>query len=150
MTFFFITLSAPVVTLLISAVLVTFIACGTILVEKNANPKLKWLMFAIFYSLISYYYVNVLVITGFIGHVPFFLRGLTPFYYIIQPAIYFYVVINLNDNYTFSKIDLLHLIPVLYAIIDNWGFYSGGPQHWQYWANLISIEYTKIANYQGT
>lgn len=148
--FCFIKLSVSVITLLITAVFTTFLACGTILVEKNGNPKLKWFMFAIFFGIISYYYVHVLVITGLIGHVPFLLRGFAPFYYIVQPAIYFYVVVNLDENYNFSKIDLLHLIPVFYAIIDNCDYYSGGPSHWQYWAHKISADYTYIANYQGT
>jgi len=146
----YINLSVPVVTLMISAVLVTFITIGSILAEKNGNPKLKWLMFAMFWGIIHYHLVHVFVITGLIKDVPFMLRGFAPFYYIVQPAIYFYVVVNLNENYTFSKIDLLHLTPVLYAIVDNWGFYSGGPNHWQLWSNKIVNNYTEIGNYSGT
>ncbi len=148
--FCFIALSPLVLTLLITAVLLTFITCGTILVEKNGNPKLKWLMFAMFWGIINYYLVHVFVITGLIKDFPFLLRGFVPFYYIIQPAIYFYVVVNLNENYSFSKIELLHFVPAFYSIIDNWGYYSGGPEHWHYWANSISVDYSKISNYQGT
>lgn len=132
------------------AVLVTFIACTTVIVEKNGNPKLKWLMFGLFWGLINYYLIHVFVISGFIVKVPFLLKGFAPFYYIIQPIIYFYVVINLNENYSFSKRDLLHLIPAFYSIVDNWGFYSGGPHHWQLWANAIANNYAEIANYPGT
>jgi len=148
--FCYIKLSVSVVALLIAAVFTTFFACGTILMEKNGNPKLKGLMFAMLWGIINYHIIHVFVFTGLIDKVPFLLRGFAPFYYVVQPAIYFYVVVNLDENYSFSKIDLLHLIPAVYAIIDNFDYYSGGPQHWQYWAREISDDYSKIANYQGT
>ena len=146
----FISLNISLIALLILAVLIAFITCTSILVEKNGNWKLQWLMFAIFFGIFNYYLINVFVISGLIVHIPFLLRGFVPIVYIIQPAIYFYVVVNLNENYVFSKKDLLHLIPALYAIIDNLGFYSGGPDHWQYWANSIADNYGNIANYQGS
>lgn len=142
--------NAPVITLLVLTMLLTTIANFSIISEKNANPKLKWLMFAIFFGIINYYLVHVLVITGLIVKFPFLLRGMAPFYYIVQPAIYFYVAVNLNENYKFSKIHLLHLMPAIYSIIDNYGFYINGYDHWQYWANKVSSNYANITNYQGS
>lgn len=138
-----------IIALLILSVLLTLITCTAIITEKNGNPKLQWLIFALLFGISLYYLVHVLVFTKVISDVPFLLRGFVPFYYFSQPAIYFYVVVNLDENYTFSKKDLWHLIPVLYSIIDNWGFYSGGAQHWQFWADSIAKNYGNIANYQG-
>jgi len=142
--------NAPVITLLLLTMLLTTIANFSIISEKNANPRLKWLMFTMFFGIINYYLVHVLVITGLIVHVPFLLRGMAPFYYLVQPAIYFYVVVNLKENYAFSKIHLLHLIPAFYSIIDNYGFYTGGHEHWQFWANKVSSNYANISNYPGS
>ena len=55
-----------------------------------------------------------------------------------------------NENYSFSKKDLIHLIPALYSIIDNYGFYTGGSQHWKYWTNSIADNLSNILNYPGT
>lgn len=145
----FISPSYIVQSLLILAVLVTFLACGTILSEKNGNPKLKWLLFIIFSEIGLHFTVILFISIGLIKDFPFFSRGLYPYYYIIQPAIYFYVVVNLNENYKFTKKDLLHLIPLILALIDNWGFYSGGPQHWEFWANTISNNFAFLTKYQG-
>lgn len=146
---FFISPSYIVHSMLILAVLVTFLACGTILSEKNGNPKLKWLLFIIFSEIGLHFIVITFIITGVIKDFPFLTRGLYPYYYIIQPAIYFYVVVNLNENYKFSKKDLLHLTPLFLSLIDNWGFYSKGPAHWQYWANSISENFALLTKYPG-
>jgi AraC-like DNA-binding protein len=147
---FSIPIDTSVIALLFSGIILPMITCVAIIIEKNGRPKLKLLLFAIFFGIIHYYLVNVFVITGLIRDFPFLLRGFVPFYYIVQPAIYFYVVVNLNENYTFSKKDLIHLIPALYSIIDNYGFYTGGSQHWQYWANSIADNFSNIPNYPGT
>lgn len=147
---YFASLNTYLIALIILSVLLTVITCTSILIEKNGNPKLQWLLLIIFVGISFYNLRNLFVITGLIRDFPFLLRGFVPFYYIIQPAIYFYVVFNLDENYIFSKRDLLHLVPLVYSIIDNYGFYSGGPNHWQYWANSISSLYGNIANYPGT
>jgi len=146
---FIISPSYFVQSLLILAVLVTFLACGSILSEKNSNPKLKWLLFIILSEIGLHFLVILFISTGVIKDFPFFVRGLYPYYYVIQPAIYFYVVVNLNENYKFTQKDLLHLIPMALSFIDNWGFYSGGPEHWQYWANLISNNFAFLTKYPG-
>ena len=138
------------IVLLILAVLISFITCFSILSEKNGNPKLQWILFVILFGIGLHYLNYLMVITGLISNFPFFLRGLVPFIYLPQPAIYFYVLINLDENYTFSKKDLLHLVPTAYAIIDNWGFYTGGPTHWQFWSDSVSSNYGNIANYPGS
>ncbi len=89
------------------------------------------------------------ILTGVIIDFPFLSRGLYPYYYIIQPAIYFYVLVNLNENYKFTRKDLFHLIPLVLSFIDNWGFYSLGPEHWQYWANSISNNFAFLTKYPG-
>jgi len=137
------------IVLLILSVLFPLIACTSILIEKNGNRKLQWLMFSIFLGISLYYLRHLLALTGLITDFPFLLRGFVPIYYLIQPSIYFYVLINLDENYTFSKKDLLHLIPAVYSIVDNYTFYAGGPQYWQHWSNLIVSDYGNIANYPG-
>lgn len=144
------TLLTSVVTLLLLAVLFSFILCGSILAEKNGNPKLKWLMFLLFIGICLYYLIYILVFTGLIVKFPFFLRGLVPVFYSTQPAIYFYVVLNLDENYTFSKKDLWHFLPAIYSIIDNYGFYAGGPEHWKQLALLVNENNNAISSYRGT
>ncbi len=146
---FFISPSYFVQSLLILAVLVTFLACGAILIEKNCNPQLKWLLFIIFTEIGLHFSVILFISLGLIKDFPFFIRGLYPYYYIIQPAIYFYVIVTLNENYNFTKKDLLHLIPFVLSVIDNWGFYCGGPNHWEFWANTISNDFSFLTKYPG-
>ena len=137
----FISINTSVVTLFLFAMLLIILACGTIISEKNGNHKLKWLLFVILLEIGLHFIVLTLVISGFITNIPFFSRGLIPFYYIHQPALYFFVVFNLNENYKFSKKDFCHLIPAVIAFIDNWGFYIGGRTHWKHWANLFSNDF---------
>lgn len=137
------------IVLLILSVFFPLIACTSILIEKNGNKKLQWFMFTIFYGISLYYLRHLFALTGLITDFPFLLRGFVPIYYLIQPSIYFYVLINLDENYTFSKKDLLHLIPAVFSIVDNYNFYAGGPNYWQNWANLIVKDYGNIANYPG-
>lgn len=116
---------------------------------KNCNPKLKWLLFIILSEIGLHFIVIMFILTGVIIDFPFLSRGLYPYYYIIQPAIYFYVLVNLNENYKFTRKDLFHLIPLVLSFIDNWGFYSLGPEHWQYWANSISNNFAFLTKYPG-
>jgi AraC-like DNA-binding protein len=145
----FISLSNTVQSLLILAVLVTFLACGTIFLEKNGNPKLRLLLFVILSEIGLHFLVILFVLIGLIQDFPFLIRGIFPYFYLIQPAIYFYVVVNLNENYEFTKKDLLHLTPAILSLIDNCGFYLGGPEHWQYWSNSISNNFAEMAKYPG-
>jgi len=74
----FIEPSYIVQSLLILAVLVTFLTCGTILSEKNGNPKLKWLLFIIFSEIGLHFTVILFISIGLIKDFPFFSRGLHP------------------------------------------------------------------------
>jgi len=136
--------------LLLLAVIIAFITCASILVEKNGNPILQRLLFTLLFSISVYYLIQLTVVIGYIKQFPFFIRGFAPIYYLAQPAIYFYVVVNLNEKYRFSKTDLLHLIPFLFAFIDNWGFYVGGMKYWKYWADSVASNYGNIAEYPGS
>ena len=70
----FISLSNIVQSLLFLAVLVTFLACGTIFLEKNGNPKLRLLLFVILSEIGLHFLVILFVSIGLIQDFPFLVR----------------------------------------------------------------------------
>lgn len=94
-----------------------------LLFEKRGNPTLRILLTIIFLGLSSYYSAQILILSGYVIYIPLMIRFFTPFFVLVPPAIYFYVIVNLNEDYKFTWIDLLHGLPFFIFLVDNIPYY---------------------------
>lgn len=107
-----------VATLLIASIF-SLIVMIALIIEKKGNKHLRNLLLIILFGNFLYTTTHFLGITGTFIYVPFRLRVLTPIYYLIPPAVFFYVVTNLNETFKYRTVHLLHLLPFFVSIIDN-------------------------------
>lgn len=91
--------------------------------RKDYNSFSDKLLASLF---ISYAYATLsylLVTSGWFIYIPYFYKTGQPISYLIPPLAYLYVRSVLNNESTFKKIDLIHLIPFVFIIINYLPFY---------------------------
>jgi AraC-like DNA-binding protein len=70
-----------------------------------------------------YTFLMLIIVTGWIRHVPHIYRIGSPLYYLIPPCGYLYVRSLLYDETKFRKWDWLHFLPAILNVIDLIPFY---------------------------
>ena len=90
--------------------------------HQNYSPANKWLA----YFLTCMGLVNVVILlveSNYILYVPWLYRLPSPLYYMMYPAIYFYVRMTLKDQTRLKKWDLLHFVPALAHLAEMTPYY---------------------------
>ena len=81
-------------------------------------------------------YLVLVLITGFtssgyILRVPHLFRAFSPVYYLMIPTVYLYVRVTLNGERKFRRMDVLHLLPAIFHLIElmPWYLHDGSYKH---------------------
>lgn len=135
-------------TLIIAAVFSLLISLSLI-IEKKGNTHLRNLLLVILIGNFLYAFTHFLGISGLLTYIPVALRIFTPIYYLIPPAIYFYIVINLNESFKYKRIHLLHFLPFFVSIIDNAPVFLFSVEEIQNHTNIILNDYKLYGNFNG-
>jgi len=100
---------------------VSFSALGIILRIANrkrkqdkAEPFLSVALFAIMW----YAFIYMMILTGYVIHIPNLYNKGIPLYYLIAPCMYFYVRIKTQRRYRQPRYWYLHLLPFVLGLID--------------------------------
>lgn len=91
--------------------------------RKDYNSFSDKLLASLF---ISYAYATVsylLVTSGWFIYIPYLYKTGQPISYLIPPLAYLYVRSVINNESTFKKIDLIHLVPFIFITINYLPFY---------------------------
>jgi AraC-like DNA-binding protein len=108
----------------IGSVFCSFIA--TYLLWKNAkatytiaNRTLAMFFFVTGYCILGY----IIISTQLIVYLPILYKTAAPFNYLYFPLGYLYIRIVLNNESTYKKTDLIHILPFIFAVVDLLPFY---------------------------
>lgn len=137
-----------VATLLIASIF-SFIVIISLIIEQKGNKHLRNLLLVILLGNFLYAATHFLGITGILIYIPVGLRIFTPIYYLIPPAIYFYVITNLNEAFKYKTIHLLHLLPFFISIIDNAPTLFWSQAEIKRMALIVVNNYTAYGNFNG-
>lgn len=100
-------------------------ACSLILIlialnlfyAKQGNRMLNLLLALIFFARFGQIIVYLLIVSKQLTVFPFILKVFTPFYYAVPACLYLYIKGFINDRASLRRIEWLHFIPVILAII---------------------------------
>lgn len=100
-------------------------ACSLILIlialnlfyAKQGNRMLNLLLALIFFARFGQIVVYLLIVSRQLAVFPFILKVFTPFYYAVPACLYLYIKGFINDRASLRRIEWLHFIPVILAII---------------------------------
>ena len=95
-----------------------------VLFLKNRNNSKAWLLGAAFVFVSLHLFNYLLYLTKAIYQFPHAVGAFYPIMFLIGPAFYFYVKNNLQPDFQFKKIHLLHLTPVLLAALMMMRLYA--------------------------
>ncbi len=146
-TFSNIELTAIATMLIVS--IFSLIVVISLIIEKKGNRILRNAILIILIGNFLYSITHLLGFTGLVVYIPFSLRVFTPFYYVLPPTVYFYVVFNLNETFKFKTKQLLHLIPFLVSLIDNFDTFFLSPEQVAQSTKLIADNYRNYGNFTG-
>lgn len=135
-------------TLIIASVFSLLISLS-LMIEKKGNIHLRNLLLVILIGNFLYAFTHFLGISGLLTHIPVALRIFTPIYYLIPPAIYFYIVINLNESFKYKSIHLLHLLPFIISVIDNAPVFFYSVEELKKHTDIVLNDYRVYGNFQG-
>jgi len=74
--------------------------------------------------------VYLLILSNQLAIFPFFLKLFTPFYFAAPACFYLYIIGFINDRKSFRKIEWLHFIPVILAVIHVLPWHFSPPIQW--------------------
>ncbi len=137
-----------VATLLIASIF-SLIVIVALIIEKKGNKQLRNLLLIILFGNFFYAATHFLGITGTLIYIPVGLRVFTPIYYLIPPAVFFYVVTNLNESFKYKPIHLLHLLPFFISIIDNAPTLFLSQAEIKKLALIVINNYPQYGNFEG-
>ncbi len=137
-----------IATLLIASIF-SLIVVMSLIIEKKGNGTLRNFLLIILFGNFLYALTHLLGFTGLITYVPFSLRIFTPFFYLLPPTIFFYVVFNLNESFQFKPNQLIHLLPFVISLIDNSDSFFLSREEVLKFTTQISKNYRIYGNYSG-
>lgn len=137
-----------IATLLIASIF-SLIVIVALIIEKKGNKQLRNLLLIILFGNFFYAATHFLGITGTLIYIPVGLRVFTPIYYLIPPAVFFYVLTNLNESFKYRPIHLLHLIPFVVSIIDNAPTLFYSQSEIKKLALIVINNYPQYGNFEG-
>ena len=135
-------------TLIIASVFSLLISLSLI-IEKKGNIQLRNLLLVILIGNFLYAFTHFLGISGLLTYIPVALRIFTPIYYLIPPAIYFYIVINLNESFKYKSIHLLHFLPFVVSTVDNAPVLLFSAAELKNHTDIILNDYKLYGNFKG-
>ncbi len=135
-------------TLIIASVFSLLISLSLI-IEKKGNIQLRNLLLVILIGNFLYAFTHFLGISGLLTYIPVALRIFTPIYYLIPPAIYFYIVINLNESFKYKSIHLLHFLPFVVSAVDNAPVFLFSAAELKNHTDIILNDYKLYGNFKG-
>jgi AraC-like DNA-binding protein len=136
-------------TTLIIASIFSLLISLSLIIEKKGNIQLRNLLLVILIGNFLYAFTHFLGISGLLTYSPVALRIFTPIYYLIPPAIYFYIVINLNESFKYKSIHLLHLLPFIISVIDNAPVFYYSVEELKKHTDIVLNDYRVYGNFQG-
>ena len=134
---------------LIIASIFSLIVVMSLIIEKKGNGTLRNFLLIILFGNFLYALTHLLGFTGLITYVPFSLRIFTPFFYLLPPIVFFYVVFNLNESFQFKPKQLIHLLPFIISLIDNSDSFFLSREEVLKFTTQISKNYKIYGNYSG-
>jgi len=137
------------IAILLIASIFSLIVVMSLIIEKKGNRTLRNFILIILFGNFLYALTHLLGFTGLIIYVPFSLRIFTPFFYLLPPTIFFYVVFNLNESFKFQPKQLIHLLPFAISLIDNTDSFFLSREEVLRFTTQISKNYRIYGNYTG-
>lgn len=134
---------------LIIASIFSLIVVMSLIIEKKGNRILRNFILIILFGNFLYALTHLLGFTGLLIYVPFSLRIFTPFFYLLPPTIFFYVVFNLNESFKFKPKQLIHLLPFLISLIDNIDSFFLSREEVLRFTSQVYQNYRIYGNYTG-
>jgi AraC-like DNA-binding protein len=136
-------------TTLIIASIFSLLISLSLIIEKKGNIQLRNLLLVILIGNFLYAFTHFLGISGLLTYIPVALRIFTPIYYLIPPAIYFYIVINLNESFKYKSIHLLHFLPFVVSVVDNSPVFLFSVSELKNHTDIILNDYKLYGNFKG-
>jgi len=136
-------------TTLIIASIFSLLISLSLIIEKKGNIQLRNLLLVILIGNFLYAFTHFLGISGLLTYIPVALRIFTPIYYLIPPAIYFYIVINLNESFKYKSIHLLHFLPFVVSTVDNAPVLLFSAAELKNHTDIILNDYKLYGNFKG-
>ena len=136
-------------TTLIIASIFSLLISLSLIIEKKGNIQLRNLLLVILIGNFLYAFTHFLGISGLLTYIPVALRIFTPIYYLIPPAIYFYIVINLNESFKYKSIHLLHFLPFVVSAVDNAPVFLFSAAELKNHTDIILNDYKLYGNFKG-
>jgi len=109
-----------------------------LLYSKHGNRLLNRLLVVVVFSRIGQFIIYLLIISNQLAVFPFFLKIFIPFFFAAPACLYLYFSCFINDRANLKKSDLLHFIPVAFAIIHVLPWHLSPPIQWDAIAKQIA------------
>jgi len=96
-------------------------ALGIILRVVNRGwrrDKAELFLSVALFAIMWYAFIYMMILTGYVVHIPNFYNKGIPLYYLIAPSMYFYVRIKTQQRYRQPRYWYLHLLPFVFGLID--------------------------------
>lgn len=97
---------------------------------KKTNKLLNILLSIIFFGRFGQIFVSLLITSGHQNILPFFHQAFTPLYYAAPACFYLYLTSFIHGRTQLRKLDWLHFIPALLAIIHVFPWQMATPLNW--------------------
>jgi AraC-like DNA-binding protein len=137
----------PILTFIISAVLLILIVILlNLFYAKQGNHMLNRLLVVMLFARIGQIIIYLLIISNQLAIFPFFLKLFTPFYFAAPACFYLYITGFIDDRTSFRKIEWLHFIPVILAIIHALPWHFSPPIQWGAVAKQIAENRQMLMN----
>lgn len=105
---------------------------------KKGNRMLNRLLALVFFARFGQIIVYLLIVSKQLAVFPFFLKVFTPFYYAVPACFYLYIKGFINDRASLRRIEWLHFIPVILAIIHVLPWHLSPQVQWDAIAKQIA------------
>ena len=119
-----------------------FLFALRLLFVKTAHPLLNILLFLWVFVRLHQILCIILVDTGYIINIPFFLRFSFPLYYVTPACVFLYINALVHNKTKLSAIEYLHFIPAILAIIEIYPWFFSTSIN----TNLLVAELVKTKN----
>src|SRR5690606_22765173 len=100
---------------------ILFSALGILLriIDGKQRQDLSELLLSVaLFAIMWYAFIYMMILTGYVAHIPNFYNKGIPLYYLVAPCVYFYARMKLHRKYKLPRYWYLHLLPFVLGLID--------------------------------
>jgi len=107
------------------------LSCFILLIANQRRELTDYLVLVLITGFTLVTLQDILVSSGYILRVPHLFRAFSPVYYLMIPTVYLYVRVTLNGERKFRRMDVLHLLPAIFHLIElmPWYLHDGSYKH---------------------